>query len=144
MNDYRNPVIAEAMKVMDYVNMFSRGVGRVQEVLRENGNAEAVFELDKITVFNVVVRENPEEAAMALMIHPKESPSLKSPPKTREKTREKILALIRIKPESTTEDIANRLGITVKGIDWQIANLKKKGLLRRVGPDKGGHWEVLK
>jgi len=25
-----------------------------------------------------------------------------------------------------------------------LDKLKKKGILRRVGPDKGGHWEVIK
>ena len=33
-----------------------------------------------------------------------------------------------------------------KGRGYQCQNinqLKKKGLLRRCGPDKGGHWELL-
>ncbi|WP_456086975.1 hypothetical protein [Parabacteroides sp.] len=33
VNAYRNPIIAEAMKVMKYVNMFNRGVSRIQEYL---------------------------------------------------------------------------------------------------------------
>ena len=31
VNDYRNPVISESMKVLGYVNRFSRGVLRVNE-----------------------------------------------------------------------------------------------------------------
>lgn len=38
VNDYRNPVIAEAMKVLGFVNRFSRGIIRVKEELKENGN----------------------------------------------------------------------------------------------------------
>ena len=30
VNDYRNPIIAQALKVMGYVNMFNRGVSRVK------------------------------------------------------------------------------------------------------------------
>lgn len=45
VNDYRNPVIAEAMKVLGYVNRFSRGVSRVNDELRENGNGPARFNL---------------------------------------------------------------------------------------------------
>ncbi len=37
VSDYRNPFIAEAMKVLGYVNRFSRGVYRVQKELMENG-----------------------------------------------------------------------------------------------------------
>ena len=63
--------------------------------------------------------------------------------KTREKTREKILALIKENPEITTTELAASVDLTVKGIEWQIKQLKEKGIIRRVGADKGGHWEVL-
>ena len=63
--------------------------------------------------------------------------------KTREKTREKILALIKENPEITTSELAGSLDLTAKGIEWQIKQLKDKGIIRRVGADKGGHWEVL-
>ena len=62
VNAYRNPVIAEAMKVLGYVNRFSRGIIRVQEELEENGNQKAVFDLSKITVFEVVVTNAVEHA----------------------------------------------------------------------------------
>ncbi len=55
VNDYRNPVIAEAMKILGYVNRFSRGVTRVKEELKENGNGSAVFDFSKLTVFEVTV-----------------------------------------------------------------------------------------
>ena len=43
--DYRNPVIAEAMATLGYVNRFGRGVIRAQEALSQNGNPSAAFEL---------------------------------------------------------------------------------------------------
>jgi ATP-dependent DNA helicase RecG len=139
VNDYRNPVIAEAMKVMDYVNMFSRGVGRVQEVLRENGNAEAVFELGKITVFNVVVQANPEPAA-GNQVTGGEEGSLKSSLKSSLK----ILAMIKEEPSVTTDEMARLTGLARRSVTKQLTKLKQNGRIRRVGPDKGGHWEVLK
>ncbi len=54
-NDYRNPVIAEAMKTLGYVNRFGRGISMVQEALRENGNKAAEFELEDISIFKVTV-----------------------------------------------------------------------------------------
>ena len=57
VNAYRNPIIAEAMKIMKYVNMFNRGVSRVQEYLAENGSRPAKFNVDKLTVFEVVVKD---------------------------------------------------------------------------------------
>lgn len=57
VNAYRNPVIAEAMKYMKYVNMFNRGIGSVQENLKKNGSDKAVFMVDKLTVFEVSIED---------------------------------------------------------------------------------------
>ena len=42
------------MKVLGYVNRFSRGVYRVQKELQENGNGKASFDFSLITAFRVV------------------------------------------------------------------------------------------
>ena len=57
INDYRNPLIASAMKTMGYVNMFNRGVGQVQTDLKENGNPPAEFVVNLITAFRVNVAD---------------------------------------------------------------------------------------
>lgn len=54
-NDYRNPILAEAMKVLGYVNRFGRGIHTVNKYLVENGNGEAVFKLEDFTSFKVIV-----------------------------------------------------------------------------------------
>ncbi len=51
VNDYRNPVVAEALKVLGFVNRFSRGVLKVKTELKENGNSSPTFSLDLITAF---------------------------------------------------------------------------------------------
>ena len=61
VNDYRNPVVAEAMKEMKYVNMFNQGISRVQNMLTDNGNKKAEFDVSKLTVFGVTVYSNFEE-----------------------------------------------------------------------------------
>lgn len=54
VNDYRNPIIAQALKVMGYVNMFNRGVSRVKSMMIDNGGKEPIFNVDKITAFEVI------------------------------------------------------------------------------------------
>ena len=56
INDYRNPLVASAMKTLGYVNMFSRGIGQVQTDLKENGNQPAEFNVNLITAFKVEVK----------------------------------------------------------------------------------------
>ena len=45
-NSYRNPVLAEALKTLGFVNRFGMGVLRAQEALERNGNPPAEFEFD--------------------------------------------------------------------------------------------------
>lgn len=62
----------------------------------------------------------------------------------RQKSSEKILALISENPSVTTEVMAARVGISTRAVEKHLSNLKAKGLLLRIGPDKGGHWQVVK
>lgn len=65
--------------------------------------------------------------------------SLKSSPKTEEQ----ILELMRGDASITTEQLGGVLGITKRAVLKQVEKLKEQGRLRRVGPAKGGHWEVM-
>ncbi len=78
-----------------------------------------------------------------LMITFKARGKSKMPAETREKTREKILKLILEDSSVSTEEMSKRIGITKKGIEWQIMRLKKDGILQRIGPAKGGYWEII-
>ena len=64
--DYRNPVIAEAMKTLGYVNRFGRGVDTVQEELEANKNGLAKFEFKDITTFKVIVMNADLDAVKAM------------------------------------------------------------------------------
>lgn len=63
--------------------------------------------------------------------------------KTREKTREKIIDLIKENKSVSISEMAELTGISTKGIEWQISNMKKEGILKRIGSPKGGHWVVI-
>ncbi len=68
---------------------------------------------------------------------------LPTKPEKKEKSREKILRLLSENDTLTTAMLASETGISYKAVEKHLANLKKAGLLKRVGPDKGGHWEVI-
>jgi ATP-dependent DNA helicase RecG len=55
----------------------------------------------------------------------------------------KILAEMIENPKVTQKKLATIVGINDKNIRNNIQVLKKKGLVERVGPDKGGNWKVL-
>jgi ATP-dependent DNA helicase RecG len=64
------------------------------------------------------------------------------PAESSEKSSEKILSLVKMESTLSAREIAIRLGITQRAVEKQIARLRKDGRLKRVGPAKGGHWDV--
>jgi ATP-dependent DNA helicase RecG len=63
--------------------------------------------------------------------------------KTSEKTSEKILSAIKTDTTLSARQLAEILGLSPRAIEFQLSQLRKKGVLIRVGPDKGGYWEVV-
>ena len=57
---------------------------------------------------------------------------------------EKILGLLKANPQITQKEIMNNTGLTRRGVEWNLKKLKDEKKIRRIGPDKGGHWEVVK
>lgn len=58
VNDYRNSVIAEMMRIFNYVNMFNHGVTEVQDALRENENPPARFNVNLVTAFSAIIEDD--------------------------------------------------------------------------------------
>lgn len=60
-----------------------------------------------------------------------------------EKTAEKIMQLINDNPNITSREIAQKLNMARSGLMKHLQSLQKSGRIRRVGPQKGGYWEVI-
>ncbi|MCK4609396.1 MAG: winged helix-turn-helix transcriptional regulator [Gammaproteobacteria bacterium] len=59
-------------------------------------------------------------------------------------SQKKILLLINNNPHIAKQEMAKKIGISTTAIDKNIDVLKKKGLLKRVGSARNGHWEITK
>ena len=60
-----------------------------------------------------------------------------------QKTSDRLISLLKDHPRLTQDGMAKAIGISRQAIQKHLRNLKASGRLRRVGPDKGGHWEVI-
>ena len=89
-----------------------------------------------------------EGCLFAVTVHRKESKGSVEPEigseKSSEKSSEKILALLKADSELAAREIADTLGISQRAVEKQIAKLREEERVRRIGPAKGGHWEVVK
>lgn len=54
----------------------------------------------------------------------------------------KILEVIKNNPQITQEELANVIGLTRKSINSNMKKLQENGLLKRIGADKNGYWQV--
>lgn len=62
---------------------------------------------------------------------------------TTQKTTQKIIELITANPRISRIELAAVIGITADGIKYQLDKMRKEGVIQRIGPDKGGYWEIL-
>lgn len=58
-------------------------------------------------------------------------------------TTDRIVSLLKENPRHSAKSLAKEIGISAKGVEKQLAKLKSNGIIRRIGPDKGGSWEVM-
>ncbi len=65
-------------------------------------------------------------------------------PENRQKVGDRILAFLRENPSASRREITGALaGVTEGSVRYRLDKLKEVGRLRRVGPDRGGRWEVI-
>jgi ATP-dependent DNA helicase RecG len=60
-----------------------------------------------------------------------------------QKSSRKIIGMIQSDPTITIARLAQDIGISDRAVKKQLERLRAENRIRRVGPDKGGHWEVI-
>lgn len=56
----------------------------------------------------------------------------------------RIIDILIKNPQAGRKEIASTIdNITEDGVKYNLGVLQAKGLIQRIGPDKGGHWEVI-
>lgn len=163
----RNPKIAEYLKAYDYVKEFGEGVDRMCRELAESGVKEPHYTLVAFIMKATVYANIPKEDAETTQKTAKTGGdcTIKGQEKGQEKTTRKtesttqktaqttqkfsaiqtaILDYLRKNPKASRLDLAEKIdGVTEDGVKYNLKALQQKGILKRVGPDKGGHWEII-
>ena len=63
--------------------------------------------------------------------------------KSKVKSKVKILDAIRKNSHISVPEIASIIGLSVGGVEKNIRQLKKDGVLTHTGPARGGYWEII-
>ena len=135
----RNPEIAELFRYAGLTERYGSGIKRIMNACKSHGYVDVEFQ-NMESWFRVILRKTGDGDFTKPLGKPGAGGMQQ---KTPQKTPQKILSAIRENPCVGTQDIADRIGVERSTVARAIAKMKASGILRRVGPDKGGHWEVL-
>lgn len=165
VNDYRNIVVAEAMKVLGFVNRHSRGVLRVQKELKANENGDAIFDFSYQTAVMVTENKSPraermmkEAIANGLMMENGEKQTDLSVLEGNQTQKQTNLAVfdfptllvknvyesIKMNRKAKYSWLADNLGVSERTIQRAIDELKRLGYISSEHSKIKGEWQLLK
>jgi len=137
----RNPLIAETMYMSADIEKWASGLKRIYDECTASG---IKVEFKRVKTGFVVSFHRPKwEEGEGL--GGQKGWSERVVRKGGQKLTAKQIALLDLLKQNSTisrKDIAEKMGINESAVQKRLDALRKKGILRRVGPDKGGHWEV--
>ena len=149
-----NPDIANTLFRAGEIEAWGRGIERILEACAEAGAPRPAIRFDTGGMWTEF--SFPKAYLEAISPKVKEEASVKPSVKVSVKavgkvdikpaptTSELILKMLDENPNLTLAQVAEALGKTTRAIEMSSSNLVKAGKLRYVGPQRGGHWEVLR
>lgn len=149
----RNELICSLLSKLRVRDVFP---GRIAEVLLESGRTNILDRRGEgvpIIIEKGRRNDNKEieyrlfgDSELLLTIYASSASTLKVTEKVTEKSlalEERILAAIAEEPNLSQRVLSEMLGANRAYLARVMSAMQKKGLIRRIGPDKGGHWEVV-
>jgi predicted HTH transcriptional regulator len=128
---YRNPELMRIFKDLGILEGLGLGMRGIVEVY-----GRKIFEFTENSLYVNI----PFDKEVMKSVKKSNEKGVKNPV---EKTSMKIISLIKETPAITAKQIASILELTIQGVNWNLQKLKEQNKIRRVGSDKGGHWEVI-
>lgn len=160
---YRNRRLGEYLKELDMTEGRSTGIPTIQNVLENNGSPRATVITDEDrTFFRITIPCHKAAGNIIADIVHKDSSlkaskrsaqkgapesalqtALESALQTAPKSALKIIEQISNNPRATMTDIANLTGYSRRWVAQTIKRLQEQNILKRIGSDKSGHWEII-
>ena len=132
---YRNRRIGEFLKELSLTEGRGTGLPTILRVLSKNGSGAPKFDTNE-----------PERSFFIteLLIHPDFHGRLvEGLVEGLVDSQKKIVDLIIENSNISKKKMSEYIGISTTAIDKNIAALKKKNIIRRIGGAKGGHWDIM-
>jgi len=141
VSSIRNKLLAEAFYLMGDIEKYGTGFVRIREMLKDY--PELSFSMEEIGDFFRIVltsQATPDNLENDLQNN-LENDLQKRFGLTDNQL--KILVAVTQDRAVTQKKLSDLVGITSKNIRLNMKKLKEQGLLKRIGPDKGGYWQIM-
>ena len=136
-----NPLIANAFFRAGYIESWGRGIEKINRECREHGIDPPAYDFGMAGLM-LTFRANPAHLRASASGTAQDRLGEKLGEKLG-KTRTAIVQSMKDNPRVTVSELAKRLRLSTTAIEKNIHHLKTKGYVKRVGPAKGGHWEIV-
>ena len=128
----RNKLIAKAFKEIGLIERYGSGIRRIMNICKDHGLKQPIFE-EVFQGFRVALFKEKLDATDK--VTDKVTDSLT-------KNQNHIIRLIEQNSQITTRELSVKVRISQRKIKENLSKLKDKGIIKRIGPPKGGYWEV--
>ena len=135
---YRNRRLGDFLKEMELTEGRSTGIPTIQEELKRNGSPKAIVETnDERNFINVFIPVHEGCGDKVTVNAPVNAPVKLS------NTQKAIIGVLKENSLTTYDRLSQILNVDRRTIQRNIAKLKEKGVLERLGEDKNGYWRVI-
>ena len=143
-----NPDIANTFFRAGEVEAWGRGIERIIKGCNEDGFSTVDFRYDACGLWTTFSYQYPARVVGHIEKHPeniqeKTRERHEKGTKRAQKGHEKILELINENPQISIPALAKECGMTVKAMRLTLDKLKAEKIISRIGPNKGGYWQVM-
>ena len=161
-SEIRNAAISKILYLSKYIEQFGSGLKRIDRLCKDSG-IKYSYE-NKENGFKFIIHRPPAQSDTS-DVTSDESVTLNVTSDvtsgenvtlnvtsdvtsgenvTLNKTEKAIYATLKQKPDSSREEISDKISKTVRTVQRTLNSLAKKGYIRRIGSKKAPTWEVLK
>jgi len=134
----RNPVIASLLNRADYIEQIGTGINRIKNSIKEHSQGAVEFSYNN---FFVVTFTRTKKVTEKLGERVGERVGQKVGENLTENQNTIIKSMMK-NPYISARELSGIIGISQRKIEENISKLKKKGILERIGPAKGGYWKI--
>jgi ATP-dependent DNA helicase RecG len=132
-----NPLIASTFFRSGQIEAWGRGIEKIRDACLKWGKPEPFYDVDSGEVMVGFHTETEFGNKFG-----NEFGSESNEDSSDNETSNMILAILRQNPRATAKLISETIGMTKRGVEKNLKNLKKLGVVERVGTTRSGRWLV--